>query len=532
LEEDKDSHFGQARLNMLDRSSMNRRVPRAGASEKLSSYRISGEDAEIPALLTPGTNVWRRSRAESVRFLVDGCNYFDALRQDLETARKSVWIIGWDFDADISLTPPNQRPVVKLGDFLRTLVDRNDELVVRILVWAEGPFYSHGLKPYLAEADWSNHPRIHMRFDSEHPVRASHHQKIVCIDEAVGFVGGIDLTSERWDKRSHRPDDPDRINSDGEAYPPVHDLQARLTGEAAGLLGDVARRRWLFGLGEDVAAAPSDPADTRAFDPDIADCAVGVALAEPGINGHERHAEPLRLTCDAIDAARRMIYIETQYLASPMVVERICARLREEDGPEVSIIVTRHMRGIIEQWTMGFGRNRAIKRLEKADMHGRLHIGYPVVADNSGNDCEILVHSKLVIVDDWFLRLGSSNLNHRSQGFDTECDVAIEAETEAHRAAIARLRNDLLAEHLGSSIEAVQSWMEETGSLCAVIDSLNGGERSIRPFHIDEHHGTSSLWRYGSGIFDPHRPYWPLQRLLVPFRSLGTKLAALKNSLM
>lgn len=484
------------------------------------------------SLLKAGYNVWRQSRAKSVRFLVDGDRYFRQLKDDLDTAQRSIWIIGWDFHPGISLTPPGAPREVKLGDYLRELVDRNEALVVRILVWAEGPFYSHGIAPYLEKANWANHPRIHMRYDTEHPVRGSHHQKIVCIDETIGFIGGIDLTSERWDTRSHRPEDPGRINTDGEAYAPVHDLQARVTGDAARLLGDVARRRWLFGLGEEVTASPGNGSDLRTVETDIRDCPVGVALSEPGINGHERHVEPLRLTCDAIDAAQRTIYIETQYLASPTVVDRLCGRLSETDGPEIIIVATKHMSGFVEQWTMGFGRNRSVKRLENADRHGRLRIGYPVIADDDGNDCEILVHSKLVIVDDRFLRIGSSNLNHRSQGFDTECDLAIEAESEAHRSAIARLRNDLLAEHLGVTVEEVEAQIAATGSLVGVFDDFNGGERAIRRFHVDQWHGSSNFWRYGSGVVDPHRPYWPLQRLLVPFRSLGTKIAAFRNSIM
>lgn len=501
----------------------------------VESTGASGEGGRtsFPSILEQGENVWRRSRAATVRFLIDGDTYFRELRADLDFARKSVWIVGWDFDSDITLQRPDLHPQERLSAYLRSLVEQHEELVVRILVWAEGPFYSHGLTPYLSKSSWSDHPRVHMRYDTEHPVRASHHQKIVCIDDAVGFVGGIDLTSGRWDTRKHRFDDSARRDSKGESYSPVHDIQARVTGAAARVLADVARRRWLFGIGEEVPPeAGTSPEGIRPAEPDISDCPVGVALAEPGINGHERRTEPLRLICDIVDAGKRTIYIETQYLASSTVVERLCSRLREKDGPDVAIITTKHMRGIFEQWTMGFGRNRAIQRLEKSDRYNRLRIGYPVISDSAGGDCEILVHSKLVIIDDWFIRLGSSNLNRRSQGFDTECDLGMEAETEAHRVAIARLRNDLLAEHLGASLGEVEGLLARTGSLCAVIDGLNGRERRLKPFRVNLRYGTSSFWRYGSGIFDPHRPYWPLQRLLVPFRAMRTKLAALKRFLM
>ena len=128
-----------------------------------------------------------------------------------------------------------------------------------------------------------------------------------------------------------------------------------------------------FGVDEEISPVPtSSTLEAHDSGPDIADCPVGIALSEPGIKGRERHVEPLRLTCDAIAAARNTIYIETQYLVSPTVVELLASRLQEEDGPEVAIITTKKMHGTIEQWTMGFGRNRSISRLEKSDQHGRL----------------------------------------------------------------------------------------------------------------------------------------------------------------
>ncbi len=55
--------------------------------------------------------------------------------------------------------------------------------------------------------------------------------------------------------------------------------------------------------------------------------------------------------------------------------------------------------------------------------HGRLGVFWPV-ADRGR---PIYVHSKVMIIDDRLLRIGSSNLNNRSLGFDSECDVALEA---------------------------------------------------------------------------------------------------------
>ncbi len=57
-------------------------------------------------------------------------------------------------------------------------------------------------------ARWWPHRRIDFKFDTNHPLGCSHHQKIVVIDDRVAVCGGIDMTSERWDTRDHREEEP------------------------------------------------------------------------------------------------------------------------------------------------------------------------------------------------------------------------------------------------------------------------------------------------------------------------------------
>ena len=91
-----------------------------------------------------------------------------------------------------------------------------------------------------------------MRFclDDDLPLGASHHQKIVVVDDAVAFSGGLDLTIRRWDTREHRLDDPQRVDPSGEPYPPFHDVQAMVDGKAARALAELARERWARGACE------------------------------------------------------------------------------------------------------------------------------------------------------------------------------------------------------------------------------------------------------------------------------------------
>ena len=81
--------------------------------------------------------------------------------------------------------------------------------------------------------------RIHFAVDGAHPTGAVHHQKIVVIDDAVAFCGGVDLTATDGI--------PGRISMTirrrrtlGRSYGPRHDVAAAVDGAAARALGEQA----------------------------------------------------------------------------------------------------------------------------------------------------------------------------------------------------------------------------------------------------------------------------------------------------
>ena len=214
-------------------------------------------------LLEPGGNRGSLGTAGRAALLVDGESYFSALEAALRNARRSIFIIGWDFDARISLTP--QRPgSPTLGALLRECVENQPELQLNILVWSisvvHGP---SAMLPNLIGAGWEDHPRIRFKLDDHHPLYGAHHQKIVCIDGVIAFVGGMDLTLRRWDQRGHAIPCAHRIDVDGKPYPPVHDVQMLVDGEAATALCRLAHDRWRNAIGEDLSSAdapfPDDP---------------------------------------------------------------------------------------------------------------------------------------------------------------------------------------------------------------------------------------------------------------------------------
>lgn len=468
--------------------------------------------APVQHIARPGDNCWAVERSELSSFLVDGAAYFDALGRTLPLARRRIWIVGWDFNPAIRLGAQDGG-APELGATLRELVERHAELEIRILIWGLAPLYAARSLNLFREQPWASHGRIFLAFDTRHPLRGSHHQKIVCVDDAVAFVGGIDLTAGRWDDNDHTPRSQRRRNPDGDTYVPVHDVQAMISGPAARAVAEVAAARWRHATGEDLRAGPAPrtlpwPPSLK---PDLLDCPVAVARTRPPDSFWPGRRETAKLTAAALAAAQRSLYIETQYLASFRLARQLRALLQRPDGPEILIVMTRSSRGLIEQFVMAHNRDRLIRRLKKADIHNRLRVMHPTVADEKGRS-EILVHSKLLVVDDILVRVGSSNLNNRSEGLDTECDLAFEAASTQHRAALSELRNRLLAEHMGTDAQTVAQEIVRTGSLFAAVDSLNGGARRLDYIPVAVA-GRQTDPIPGTGLFDPREPFQPVLAL-------------------
>src|SRR3954454_19599289 len=97
---------------------------------------------------------------------------------------------------------------------------------------------------------------------------------------------------------------------------------------------------------------------------------------------------------------------------------------------------------------------------------------------------DVMVHSKVMVVDDVLLRVGSANLNNRSLGLDTECDLAFEARTPEHRQTIARLRNGLLGHHCGVTAEEVAATLARTGSLIETTLTLRNDGHALAPVEL------------------------------------------------
>src|SRR5581483_1567414 len=392
-----------------------------------------------------GRNCWRRAHARRVAFLVDGEAYFRNVAEAAERARHAIRIVGWDINSGIRLRRDGT-PSEPLGAFLASLLARRPDLHVNVLDWDFAMIYALEREPVpLVGRTWPNHPRLHFHFDGNHPPGASHHQKIVVIDDAVAFVGGFDLAACRWDTSEHAAVDSRRSDPGYAHYAPFHDVQMMVDGDAAAALGELVRDRWFRATGSRIPPVAAGDVWPPALAPDVTDVQVAIARTEPAWQARPAVLEVETLYLDAIAAARRTIYLETQYFTAGRIAAALAARLGEADGPEVVVVAPRACTAWLEEATMGTLRERVLRELRAADRHGRLRVGHPVVPRGDVN-----VHAKVLIVDDGFLRIGSANASGRSMRFDTECDLAIEADGDARvRNAIAGFRDRLVAEHLG-----------------------------------------------------------------------------------
>jgi Phosphatidylserine/phosphatidylglycerophosphate/cardiolipin synthases and related enzymes len=471
------------------------------------------------ALLQPGRNVWRCEKAARVAVLVDAAAYYGVLRQVLRNAKRSIYIIGWDIDSRTPLVGADGKTgddlPPRLGPFLSELAARSPDLSIKLLLWDYAPLYSLEREKIPAlTLQWSTPPQIELCLDKMLPIGASHHQKIVVVDDAVAFSGGLDLTIRRWDTAEHAPGNLLRVDPAGVMYPPFHDVQMMVDGPAARALGDLVRMRWQRVTQERLA--PVDvPVDEVACEPDLwpetlqphfRNTTIGIARTHPRYGAEVEIREIEHLFLDMIRSARRSIYIENQFLTCNIVAQALVDQLKARPDLEVVIVTPKTYYSWLEQQSMLSGRIRFMRCLRQAGVDHRVRLLYPHIC-RDGQEADVKVHSKVMIVDDRILRVGSANLCNRSVGLDTECDLAIEASNEQERDGVTLLRNSLLAEHCGATAQEVAEVLAQNqGSLFAVLDAFPNREHRLLPVEDRTMAGLDLIAPINL-LADPERPF-------------------------
>ncbi|NQW11168.1 MAG: hypothetical protein HQ481_14985 [Alphaproteobacteria bacterium] len=331
-------------------------------------------------ILEAGRTCWRVCRSARAAVLIDGAAYFGALREALLNARRSVFIAGWDIDTRVELLGEEPEDTDgaprKLGDLLTHLVRRRPDLEVHVLLWDYSVVYALEREPLPSiNLDWATPKQIKVCLDDVLPLGACHHQKIVVIDGAVAFCGGLDLTVRRWDTAEHRPDHPRRRDPDGKPYDPFHDIQMCVDGEAALALAELVRQRWLDAACEH-ALEPGPIGDPwpEGLAPDFTDVDIAVARTVPALDGSPGVREVEALYLAAINHAQRLIYIENQFLTTDTVADRLARRLQQNRELEVLLVSPQDHEGWLEARSMKAGRIRFMRRLKEAGVSDRVRL--------------------------------------------------------------------------------------------------------------------------------------------------------------
>ncbi len=395
------------------------------------------------------------------RVLIDGAEYFGALRAELCESHAGDWVYftDWQGDPDEQLDETGQ----SIGETLCELASRGVE--VRGLLWRSHPeLMNFGEGKNLSFSRVVNDAGGEVLLD--HRVRrgGSHHQKLFVIrrrdsDGArdVAYVGGIDLCHGRRDNRFHHGD-PQAVELDDTHYgeqPPWHDLQLEVRGPVVEDLAWTFAERWcdpapidrrnpVRALLHQVARHPREPsplAPAVSPQPD-GPLAVQVLRTYPERAARRRRAYPFapagersiaRAYLKAFARARRFVYVEDQYLWSTDAGRALAAALRRLPELQIVIVIPRYPDpdGAIAGSASRIGRERVLDLLFAAG-------GDRVAVYDLENDegTPIYVHSKVCIVDDVWFAVGSDNLNRRSWTHDSEISCAVIDERRDERAPV------------------------------------------------------------------------------------------------
>jgi phospholipase D1/2 len=463
-----------------------------------------------------------------VAVLNDAAEYFAALRAALLLAEREVYIIGWDIHSETHLVGPSGLAEdglpPMLGSFLKALIEKRPKLVINILNWDFATLYA-------AEREWNSADkfasetggRIRFCLDASLPLGSAQHQKIVVIDDLVAFTGGLDLTVRRWDTSEHAAGNPLRVDHEGKPYEPFHDVQCMVDGDAAAALGEIARARW---SAAGCVLTQSRPKKGNRWPDSVAidghDITTGVARTEVETADRPGITEVARLFDTAIATANGLIYIENQFTSANEIARALARRMASVPSLKVLIVAPRAHSSWFESQAMQGGRRSFISPFVAAGVTDRLRILYPTSQKPKSDVAAVMVHSKLMTVDDGFLRIGSANLNNRSLGADSECDLAFEATCEEHEAFIRSVRHRLIGHFLGIEAREVAANEED---LLGFIDRhrSSGASKKLVPIE-EENISMRSMTEFVQPIADPRRPL-DLQRTARRMWNARTMLA-------
>ncbi len=527
---------------------------RLGRSSAALNEQAQDFDSAHPWFLSadergnPNTRISAWTEGNRVTPLVHGKPYFAALAAALSAAGNGdlVLFADWRGDPDQLLDDDG----VTVEDALTGVAGRGG--AVKGLVWRShietlgfaGP-KNRKLARRLEEAGGE------VVLDQRVLALGSHHQKFVVIryaDDAtadLAFVGGIDLARARRDDADHfgdavsRPFPPEY----GET-PAWHDVQVGLQGPAVRDVEDVFRERWEdpaalsrlpWHVGPDILRGarrePTPLPEQRGVPKQAGSCSVQLLRtyprrrpAYPFAEKGERSAA--RAYAKVLRRARRLIYVEDQYLWSVDVARVFAAALRRAPDLRLVIVVPKHLDddSAITIPSALLGHAAALDVIRDAGGDRVLVLD---IENNRG--IPVYVHSKVCIVDDVWAAVGSDNFNRRSWTHDSELTAAIIDEErdlrepvdpaglgDGARVFARELRLELVREHLDRSRDDDE---EDLVDPISFFDAVSASATHLDTWHRDPAASPRPTGRLRKHEIDVPPP-WQQRLVAVAYRLL------------
>jgi len=385
--------------------------------------------------------------------------YFQRISELLEDAKEYAVFVGWQIDSRLPMLRISQRtgiPDPSLGNeslknkILR-ICEEKKNFHFYILMWDHAYFYSFE-RELLQGRVWDDiHDRVHFVFDNRHPFGTAHHEKIVIIDGKIALCGGVDLCAERWDTPLHLYTDPRRsLNWKTEHHGPFHDLSVQVTGPVCSSILAHIGQRWSH-----ISNIPFPKCDEKYFSKIRGGHQVYISRTIANIDAGQRGSPITReiefLLRDLIRNVKRRLILEGQYYWSHLLNDSLISKMKQMKGKnfQVYLFLTdlTKMKSLTRY--MSFFQLSLLQKLQEAakEYDTKLFIGYPYSypQDLYPHDPKpIYVHSKIVIVDNTFLSIGSANFASRAFRSDTELNLTLSAQNQAEMSYIDRFSRKVL----------------------------------------------------------------------------------------
>lgn len=453
------------------------------------------------SLLVPGETCATLIDAYTSGLLVDGREFYKAVYDACCSAKRTIYMAGWQFASEVELVRGEDakdcKHPTRFLPFLRSLCEANPDLRIYLLPWDSSPVFALEREPWQRlKFRLHGHENIHWKMDNAHPPSASQHQKLIVIDRAVAFVGGMDVCSSRWDDREHRANFAPRCTK-GKPDGPYHDVQGFVTGPGVDILRGWFAERW-HRASDEPLEMPDAPTGGITVTPSIPLGAPKIGLARTLPEMDDPPCRPvtelLQLHLRAIARAKRLIYIENQYVSSNELCQAIEARLAQTDQPrlEIVMVLPEKSAGKKEVISIGVYQQKILERIgDAAKTYGHgFGVYFQAARNQEGCDVPVFIHAKVLAVDDRFLLVSSANTTNRSMSFDSELGVAWEAPDETE--ILHAVRVDLMGEHCGLRGEEAEALVGSIDGLVERLDAFAKDRRGALRIHrrnVDEKPG-------------------------------------------